>query len=489
MLEVGSLSCSRSCYFHIRQDGDIEYLKKNVKPPTYEETLDALSSLITKRTRADKSNKGDQFDVLFDYVKILDLEDSIFQMKVIHVAGINMHIYRIDTAVEISEDKFLAYFWWCFERLKEKSSEDVPMPTYFRFLALLAFKIFAAEQVEVAILEVGLGGKFDATNLATPLERLLVRKLQKTPAFTVPQPSEAMGVALQVAHPLDSSLLNGLQLGLQGEHQYINAGLAVALCRTWLQKMGHYEGTYLDQANSLPEQFVKGLTTASLQGRAQIVADPFVNVEGPGDAVFYLDGAHSPESMEICGNWFSLAIKEDTQHYGSLKKQPYESSNVSNTALRGPNEFLSMNSIQILLFNCMSVRDPQLLLPRLIRACANQGVHFQKALFVPNQSVYSKVGSHALPSSDPQVDLSWQLQLEKVWKNLVHEEKDSTLEESKEDCEHSIRNSETSIVFPSLPLAIKWLMDSVQQNRSVRFQVLVTGSLHLVGDVLRMIKR
>ncbi|XP_026392972.1 folylpolyglutamate synthase-like isoform X1 [Papaver somniferum] len=534
-------------------DGHIEYVMKNVKPPTYEETLDALSSLITKRTRADKSTKGDQFDVLFDYVKILDLEDSISQMKVIHVAGTkgkgstctftesilrncgfrtglftSPHLidirerFRLD-GVEISGDKFLAYFWWCFERLKEKSSEDVPMPTYFRFLALLAFKIFAAEQVEVAILEVGLGGKFDATNLVqTPIacgisslgfdhmeilgytlgeiagEKAGIFK-QKTPAFTVPQPAEAMGVleerayelevALQVAHPLDSSLLNGLQLGLQGEHQYINAGLAVALCRTWLQKMGHYEGTYLDQANSLPEQFVKGLRTASLQGRAQIVADPFVNVEGPGDVVFYLDGAHSPESMEICGNWFSLAIKEDTQHYGSLKKQPSESSDVLNTALRGPNEFLSMNSMQILLFNCMSVRDPQLLLPRLIHACANHGVHFQKALFVPNQSVYNKVGSHALPSSDPQVDLSWQLQLEKVWKNLVHEEKESTLEESKEDCEHSMRNSETSIVFPSLPLAIKWLMDSVQQNRSVRFQVLVTGSLHLVGDVLRIIKR
>lgn len=31
--------------------------------------------------------------------------------------------------------------------MQEKASEDVPMPTYFRFLALLAFKIFAAEQV------------------------------------------------------------------------------------------------------------------------------------------------------------------------------------------------------------------------------------------------------------------------------------------------------------------------------------------------------
>lgn len=36
----------------------------------YEEALDALSSLITKRSRADKSNKGDCFDLLFDYVKV-----------------------------------------------------------------------------------------------------------------------------------------------------------------------------------------------------------------------------------------------------------------------------------------------------------------------------------------------------------------------------------------------------------------------------------
>lgn len=31
--------------------------------------------------------------------------------------------------------------------MQEKTSDDMPMPTYFRFLALLAFKIFSAEQV------------------------------------------------------------------------------------------------------------------------------------------------------------------------------------------------------------------------------------------------------------------------------------------------------------------------------------------------------
>lgn len=98
-----------------------------------------------------------------------------------------------------------------------------------------------------------------------------------------------------------------------------------------------------------------------------------------------------------------------------------------------------------------------------------------------------------------------------------------------------VRNGENSAVFDSLQLAIKWLRDSVQQNKSIRFQVrcsvflpyqlwkeyilhydykclatsiynicslfknfnflmltyqvLVTGSLHLVGDVLRIVKK
>ncbi|XP_073221431.1 folylpolyglutamate synthase-like isoform X2 [Cicer arietinum] len=37
---------------------------------SYEEALEALSSLIIKRTRADGSNMGDQFDVLFEYLKL-----------------------------------------------------------------------------------------------------------------------------------------------------------------------------------------------------------------------------------------------------------------------------------------------------------------------------------------------------------------------------------------------------------------------------------
>ncbi|KAI9107558.1 hypothetical protein K1719_021595 [Acacia pycnantha] len=51
----------------------------------------------------------------------------------------------------------------------EQTDENIPMPPYFRFLALLAFKIFAVEHVDVAIMEVGLGGKYDATNVESLL--------------------------------------------------------------------------------------------------------------------------------------------------------------------------------------------------------------------------------------------------------------------------------------------------------------------------------
>ncbi|GAB2229457.1 hypothetical protein Droror1_Dr00023600 [Drosera rotundifolia] len=524
----------------------------------YEEAMDALSSLITKRTRADKSNKGDQFDLLFDYLKILELEESVSKLKVIHVAGTkgkgstctfvesilrhcgfhtglftSPHLidvrerFRLD-GHDIDEEKFLMYFWWCYDRLKAKATDDTPMPTYFRFLALLAFKIFAAEQVDVAILEVGLGGKFDATNVVqTPvvcgitslgydhMEILgytlaeiagekagILKKFLPSLCHNLMKPCMCLKkrllfwMLMYKLYPLlDPKFLNGSHLGLSGEHQYINAGLAVALSTSWLQQTGHLKVLSPDMISLLPEQFIQGPSTAKVQGRAQIVPDQHTNSDRRGNLVFFLDGAHSPESMEVCGRWFSHATKEDD----------YNTSSVDGPALndsRGNPEMVHRNcahtirkSTQILLFNCMSVRDPQLLLPRLKKTCATHGVNFKQALFVPNISVYNKVVS-SVPSVGPDIDLSWQLTLERVWENLSigkkgEDPKDVGIifEEAERETDDIIRRGNNSKVFSTLPLAIKWLRDSVQQNQALRYQVLVTGSLHLVGDVLRLIRK
>ena len=38
------------------------------------------------------------------------------------------------------------------------------MPAYFKFLTILAYKVFLEENIDVAIIEVGIGGEFDCTN-------------------------------------------------------------------------------------------------------------------------------------------------------------------------------------------------------------------------------------------------------------------------------------------------------------------------------------
>uniref|UniRef100_A0A0E0K7Q8 Folylpolyglutamate synthase n=1 Tax=Oryza punctata TaxID=4537 RepID=A0A0E0K7Q8_ORYPU len=384
----------------------------------YEDVMGRLSSLITQKVRAHSGNRGNQWDLMAHYLQILELEEPIARMKVIHVAGTkgkgstctfteailrscgfstglftSPHLmdvrerFRLN-GVDISEEKFLKYFWWCWNKLKEKTDDDIPMPTYFRFLALLAFKIFSAEQVDVAVLEVGLGGKFDATNvveapvvcgisslgydhmeiLGNTLGEIAGEKAgifkKGVPAYTAPQSEEAMialkqrasdlGVSLQVAHPLEPHQLKDQHLGLCGEHQYVNAGLAVALASTWLEKQGH-----------------------------------------------------------------------------------------------------------ILLFNCMSVRDPMRLLPHLVDTSTQNGVHFDMALFVPNQSQYNKLGTNSSAPAEPeQIDLSWQLSLQRVWEKLLHGDKGM----------NNTNSSENSLVFESLPLAIEWLRTNARQNRSTSCQ-------------------
>nr|KAJ0189696.1 hypothetical protein LSAT_V11C800394890 [Lactuca sativa] len=54
---------------------------------SYDEAMDALSSLITKKNRADKIVVDHRYELMFEYVKILELEEPISQMKIIHVAG------------------------------------------------------------------------------------------------------------------------------------------------------------------------------------------------------------------------------------------------------------------------------------------------------------------------------------------------------------------------------------------------------------------
>jgi dihydrofolate synthase/folylpolyglutamate synthase len=54
------------------------------------------------------------------------------------------------------------------ERLLARRELGAP-PTFFEVLTLIAFLYFREREVDVAVLEVGMGGRFDATNVVTPL--------------------------------------------------------------------------------------------------------------------------------------------------------------------------------------------------------------------------------------------------------------------------------------------------------------------------------
>ncbi len=47
--------------------------------------------------------------------------------------------------------------------------------TYFEFLTAVAFELFKQEKTEVAVLEVGMGGEFDATNVVNPMVSVITR--------------------------------------------------------------------------------------------------------------------------------------------------------------------------------------------------------------------------------------------------------------------------------------------------------------------------
>jgi dihydrofolate synthase/folylpolyglutamate synthase len=86
-----------------------------------------------------------------------------------HLARVEERI-RVDGA-DISPKRFRALLTRLKATIDALMSEGrlVYHPTYFEVLTALAFLEFAECRVDVAVLEVGMGGRFDATNVVTPL--------------------------------------------------------------------------------------------------------------------------------------------------------------------------------------------------------------------------------------------------------------------------------------------------------------------------------
>ena len=211
----------------------------------------------------------------------------------------------------------------------EKMASD--RPTFFETFTALAFMYFAEQQVDVAVVETGLGGRLDSTNVLTPavcgltsLSMDHMHQLGNTlsaiagekagifkkdiPAISVPQPPEAKRVLRRVANEVKAKLMftgediefsyrvessrrdgcqtrvclttpqskfEHLNVPLQGEHQALNCGLALAL----LDQLKE-QGLKVDDRLAM-----QGLANVYLPGRMEIIqTDPRIMVDGAHNA-------------------------------------------------------------------------------------------------------------------------------------------------------------------------------------------------------------
>lgn len=204
--------------------------------------------------------------------------------------------------------------------------------TEFEIITALAYDYFATEKVDVAIMEVGMGGLLDSTNVCQPvltgittigldhvallgdtIEAIAEQKAgiikQGIPLVTghiVPEaltvidriaegkdaPRIAYGTDYQVGH--QESVVTGevfdytspvrqgrFQTGLLGLHQIENAGMALALLDIYCQEIG--------QELASNDLLAQALEETRWPGRLEVLS---------GDPMMILDGAHNPHAIK-----------------------------------------------------------------------------------------------------------------------------------------------------------------------------------------------
>uniref|UniRef100_A0A665V9B1 Folylpolyglutamate synthase n=1 Tax=Echeneis naucrates TaxID=173247 RepID=A0A665V9B1_ECHNA len=374
----------------------------------------------------------------------------------------------------IGKELFTKYFWQIYGRLDEtKGTHGGTMPAYFRFLTILAFHVFLQEKVDLALIEVGIGGAYDCTNiisrpwvcgisslgidhtqiLGDTIEKIAWQKggilKPGVPAFTTKQPENAMtvlkdrakeiGCPLWVCPDLDDYTADSgpVHLGLAGLHQQSNASLALQLSNVWLQRSCYF---------CLNQTLKHGAVT------------------------YFLDGAHTMRSMQACVDWFTeTALQHERNASGPVAR--------------------------VLLFNATGERDSAAMLKLLVvgtSVLCRENVDYQQNFNVSVENMVTRCLDN---------ERSWHLHHSRGGNSgpqLLIQDSLPLGPEKKAD----------TLVFPSILSALQWITqgrDSVLANPgkavfmvkpsimakaallcdAAEIHVLITGSLHLVGGALK----
>ncbi|MBI78737.1 MAG: hypothetical protein CMM53_13360, partial [Rhodospirillaceae bacterium] len=105
---------------------------------------------------------------------------AVFISSILKTAGYKTglftspHIHKITERIqigskEISKNKFTNSFYKMWPEVQQYNQKNPDNQiTLFEFLTVLAFYIFDKENTDINVIEVGLGGKLDSTNILTP---------------------------------------------------------------------------------------------------------------------------------------------------------------------------------------------------------------------------------------------------------------------------------------------------------------------------------
>ncbi|MCX6798873.1 MAG: Mur ligase family protein, partial [Candidatus Diapherotrites archaeon] len=199
-------------------------------------------------------------------------------------------------------------------KIKEKNKLRL---THFEFTTALAFRYFAEQRVDFAVIETGMGGRLDATNVIVPrvsvitnIEKEHAQYLGSTlskiarekagiikagvPVVTAEKKKKILGIFQNIAKKKKSKIVVARKpfagkLRLLGSFQRINAAVALAAVRE-LQSQGI----------KINEKAVReGLASAKWSGRFDIVRrNPAV----------VLDCCHTPGAAKACAGAFRDAF-------------------------------------------------------------------------------------------------------------------------------------------------------------------------------------
>ena len=249
-----------------------------------------------------------------------------------HLERINER-FRIN-GEELADEKFAETFTRIHRVIEELLAEGKlrAHPTYFECVTALAFEVFAHERVEFAVIEVGLGGRLDATNIITPVvsvitqidfdhENFLGHSLaeiarEKTgivkyhvPAVSAPQLPEAREVLRARAKELNCLLLE-TEEAFRIERESMEEGCMRAVVRETASGETFELGPQLPGRFQLQNALNAVATARLLQARNYRITNENIErgvaaTEWPGrlekvhsQPDIYFDGAHNPSAAK-----------------------------------------------------------------------------------------------------------------------------------------------------------------------------------------------